>query len=116
VFEGLVRTQLKLPRGKGAKPVAIDGFVPDLPVGKRFGVTDIKNVKSISQSPQTRAFAKYAKKNNLPFNLIIGPRTRTISGPLLDQIRKRSGVVLQFNPTTNIFKNVKIGATGRWSR
>src|SRR5690606_16688397 len=44
-FERAAREFMGAPLGKGSKPVSIEGFVPDLPVGKEFGVTDIKNVQ-----------------------------------------------------------------------
>ena len=46
--------------------------MPDLPVGDKFGVSDVKNVKDLSNSDQLRAFEKYAEDRNLTFNIYIG--------------------------------------------
>lgn len=86
-FEQEVRTVLKAPLGPGSKPKSIDGFIPDLPVGQKYGVTDVKNVVNLNNSDQLRSFSKHALENDLPFNSIIGPRTQSISEPLLDSIR-----------------------------
>lgn len=116
VFEKAVRTELGAPLGAGSKPLSIGGFVPDLPVGSTYGVTDIKNVVNLNNSDQLRAFSQHALDNNLPFNSIIGPRTESISEPLLDSIRKTGGNVIHYNPATNEFKNIDIGRSGPWRK
>ena len=75
-FEREVRETLRVPIGSGSRPVTTkEGFVPDLPVGKKFGVTDIKNVGSLSDSEQLTAFHGLAEERGLPFSLIVGPKT-----------------------------------------
>lgn len=115
-FEQEVRAELKAPLGPGSKPESIDGFIPDLPVGKKYGVTDVKNVVDLSNSPQLRSFHKHALENELPFNSIIGPRTRSISEPLLDNIRQTGGKVIRYDPVTRQFKNIDIGSSGPWKK
>jgi len=95
-FEQAVRTRLDAPLGRGSKPLSIEGFIPDLPVGDTYGVTDVKNWIDLANSDQLRAFHQYAIDNGLPFNLVIGPRTETISEPLLDNVRQTGGRVTLF--------------------
>jgi len=115
-FEQAVREQLGTPLGVGSKPVSIEGYVPDLPVTDEFGVTDIKNVVELSNSDQLRAFHRYAAEHNMPFNLIIGPRTETISEPLLNNIRETGGRVVMFDPATEELTEINIGRSGPWRR
>ena len=115
-FEQEVRQNLGAPLGRGSKPVSIDGYIPDLPVGKEFGVTDVKNWVEVTNNDQLRAFHKYAAENDMPFNLIVGPRTQTISEPLLDNIRQTGGGVIEYNPTTREFNPIDIGDKGPWKR
>ncbi|QYF93485.1 PAAR domain-containing protein [Massilia sp. PAMC28688] len=115
-FEQSVRADLGAPLGAGSKPTSIEGFVPDLPVGPKYGVTDVKNVVDLSNSPQLRAFHRYAVENNLPFNSIIGPRTQTISEPLLNNIRQTGGRVMRYDPVTRQFTTIDIGTSGPWKK
>jgi len=50
-----------------------------------------------------------------PF-LAIGPRTQTVSEPLLNNIRNTGGSVLQNDPGTRQFTPVDIGRSGSWKR
>lgn len=115
-FEKNVRESLHVPIGKGSKPISINGYVPDLPVGGKFGVTDVKNVQDLSNSPQLKAFYNYAVDNEMKFNLIVGPKTRSISEPLLDNIRNTNGTVRIFDPATEKLLPVDIGTSGHWRR
>lgn len=115
-FEQAARARLGTPLGAGSKPVSIEGYVPDLPVGSQYGVTDIKNWMDLTNSDQLRAFHGYAVANNLPFNIIISPRTLTISEPVLDNIRSTGGSVIQYDPATNELTPVDIGKSGSWTR
>jgi len=113
-FEKDVRETLNLPLGKGSKPISIDGYIPDLPVGGKFGVTDVKNVQNLSNSGQLKSFYNYAVDNKLDFNLIIGPNTKSISEPLLDNIRNTNGTVKLYDPVTGKFTPIDIGNSGFW--
>lgn len=120
-FEQQARKAMLAPLGKGSKPVQITGsdgktYVPDLPVGDEYGVTDVKNGKHLSNDPQLKAFGEYAKANKLPFNLVISPKTESMSEPLLANVRESGGTVTQFDPATKAFSEVPIGETGYWQR
>lgn len=51
-LEQTVREKLNTPLGGGSKPLTIEGFTLDLLVGGKFGVTDVKRVKVLSNSEQ----------------------------------------------------------------
>lgn len=42
----------------------------------------------------------------MPFNLIISPRTQTISEPLRRAIESTGGSIFEFNPATEMFKEI----------
>ncbi len=116
-FEREVRETLSAPIGAGSRPVATkEGFVPDLPVGRKYGVTDIKNVATLNDSDQLTAFHGLAKERDLPFNLIVGPKTTHISGPLLDKVRGTGGQVRCYDPASKSFTQLDIGSSGYWSK
>lgn len=116
-FEREVRETLRVPVGKGSRPITTkEGFVPDLPVGKKYGVTDIKNVATLNDSDQLTAFHDLANERGLPFNLIVGPNTTHISGPLLDRVRASGGHVNCYDPATKNLKPLDIGKVGYWRK
>ncbi|HEX8324048.1 MAG TPA: RHS repeat-associated core domain-containing protein, partial [Tepidisphaeraceae bacterium] len=83
--------------------------VPDLPVGVSRGLTDIKDVINITNTPQIQGFASVARQqNNLPFNLIISPRTQSISGTVVEAINRSNGNVFQFNDATGAWSTVDL--------
>ena len=87
-----------------------------MPVGPRFGVTDVKNWVNLNNSDQLQSFYEYAKNNDMPFNVIVSPRTESISAPLLDNIRATGGSVIQYDPATNELTPIDIGKSGPWTR
>jgi hypothetical protein len=115
-FERQVREALGAPLGVGSKPSNLDGYIPDLPAGLRYGVTDIKDWTRLDVDDQLRSFFQHASSNDLPFNLIISPRTMHISEPLLEMVRETNGRVFQFDPITRTFSNISIGLKGLWKR
>jgi len=115
-FERAVRVELGAPIGKGSKPITINGYVPDLPVGGDWGVTDIKNVEYLTNSDQLKAFYGYAKDNDLPFNVIISPKTQSVSAPVLDQIRLTNGNLFEYNLNNQTLNTLDIGAESFWKR
>lgn len=115
-FEQTVRMELKVPLGKGSKPVKIGGHIPDMPVGKKWGVTDIKDVEYLTNTDQLKAFHNYAKENNMPFNLIVSPKTNQVSAPVLDQIRSTNGRLYEYDVTNQVLKTIDIGKDGLWKR
>jgi filamentous hemagglutinin len=106
LFEDAVRDALRT--GRGGDLVSPKGVTtrPDLPVGQRFGVTDVKDVESLSQTKQLRAMADSADAANSPFNLIISSNTQTISVPLQQRISRFGGRIFEFDPATGTFKDV----------
>jgi hypothetical protein len=114
-FEATVREYLG-SLGKGSKPSNIGGFIPDLPVNSQFGVMDIKNVEYLTNSDQLRAFYNHAIDNELPFNLIISPKTNSISSSVLEQIRTTNGSLFEFNANARTLSPVNIGTEGFWRR
>ena len=94
-YETSVRETLGLKVGPGSKPDVIDGYIPDFPVGNQWGVMDVKNVKDIASSPQLDAFYQHAKEKGLPFNIVIGPNTETMSAPLIGKILETGGQVFK---------------------
>ncbi|MGH2272881.1 RHS repeat-associated core domain-containing protein, partial [Anaerohalosphaeraceae bacterium U12dextr] len=104
-FEDAVRSSLRTTKGQSV--VTSYGTVkPDFPVGNLYGVTDAKNVIKLSQSSQTRGFEEIARTQNMPFNLIISPRTETVSEPLKAAIYRTGGAIFEFNPTSGTFNNI----------
>jgi hypothetical protein len=91
--------------------------VPDLPVGPQYGVTEIKSSVSVTNTPQLQSEASVAKENdNLPFNLIISPDTKSISGPVIRAIDNSDGSVFQFDPNTRTFITIDLPDNGPWQR
>ena len=79
--------------------------IPDLPVTQLYGVTEIKDVKNISITKQLRAQAAVAAQKGLPFNLIVSPRTESVSRPLLEAIERLGGQIFYFSADTGRFTN-----------
>lgn len=80
--------------------------IPDLPIGKRFGVTDIKDVSKASLTKQLKAQLAAALTAGEPFNLIVGVGTRSVSKPLQAAIQRTGGRIFQFDQTSRKFNNV----------
>ena len=121
IFEQQVLANLRAGPANGVlySAAASRGLVnvmPDLPVGARFGVADAKNVVSISNTRQIQGFASLAEQNDLPFSLIISPRTEYITEGVTDAIRSSEGSVFQFDPVTETWTSIDIGISGAWRR
>jgi hypothetical protein len=115
-FERAVRVELGAPVGAGSKPLKINGHVPDFPVGKERGVTDVKDVEYLTNSDQLKAFYNYAKDNELPLNIIVSPRTNSVSAPVLDQIRLTNGNLFEYNLNSQSLNVIDVGSDGLWKR
>ena len=85
-----------VPLGDGTRVTT----VPDLWGRNVGGVLEAKNVQKLSLSNQLRAQIKLARENNQPFNLVVSPRTRTVSEPLRDAVKKTRGHIYVYNPAT----------------
>ncbi|NOT28009.1 MAG: hypothetical protein HOP16_18145 [Acidobacteria bacterium] len=72
--------------------------IPDLPMGSRFGVTDIKNVKNISLTKQLQAQAAAAQTGGYTFNLVVSTRTQHVSRRLLTEIEQSGGTISIYDP------------------
>ncbi len=90
--------------------------IPDLWGKNVGGVLEAKNVINISNSDQFRAQLVHAMDNDLPFNLIVSPRTQHITEPLLKEIDRvntnykivtghTAGGVYRFDPATGDLTN-----------
>jgi hypothetical protein len=90
--------------------------IPDLPVGKRFGVADAKDVRQLTGSRQLRTQIAIAEAEGLPFSLFISRRTRTVSTSLRDAVRRTNGRILEFEPESRTFRDVVFGNRSRVSR
>jgi len=107
-FQRAVQVSLRAPAGTD-KFFSIEtriATIPDLPIGSRFGVTDVKNVVALSRDSQLRTQIDAALTARLPFNLIISPRTETVSLPLQQAIRQTGGRVFEFDASTQAFRSV----------
>ena len=85
--------------------------IPDLPVGKLFGVTDIKHVSQLSLSKQLTAQLAAAKSGDLPFNLIVSSKTVSISKNLQREISATGGRIFVFDPEKKVFRDAVIEGT-----
>jgi RHS repeat-associated protein len=77
--------------------------IPDLPIGKFFGVTEIKNVQDLSFSKQLQAQFAAAQTAGLPFNLIVSTRTKHISARLRDIIESTKGKIYIYDEKAKKF-------------
>jgi hypothetical protein len=89
--------------------------VPDL-FDERFGVTDIKDELYLTRSRQLRAQVQLAIDSGTTFNLIISPRTQSISKPLLTDIYRSGGSIFEFDPKTGSFSDIEVVNGERFKR
>ncbi|WP_410478221.1 putative toxin [Pseudomonas syringae group sp. J309-1] len=76
-------------------------MTPVSPSGKNVGgLLEIKDVLKLSLTKKFQAQVKIALESGQPLNLVVSPRTQTISGPLTRQIRRTSGDIFRYNPAT----------------
>jgi YD repeat-containing protein len=90
--------------------------VPDLPVGPQYGVTEIKSSANVVDTPQIRAEASVARQNKVPFNIVIGPDTQSISGTVIKRVEDANGVMLKFDDATNTWTFLNPPESGPWRR
>ncbi len=87
-----------LPSGKQVTTI------PDLWGRNTGGIMEVKNVQTLSNSNQLRAQLQYAEMTGTPFNLVVSPRTQSISNPLRARIdavtRKVGGGIYRYDPST----------------
>lgn len=75
-------------------------------------------MKNLSVSDQLRAQAVLAKTEGFPYELIVSPRTKTVSRPLQELVEDlpKGSAIKQFNPRTGktetvTFKKNKVEST-----
>jgi RHS repeat-associated protein len=103
-FEEQVRTALNQSKNNqtlyGNSPNR--GTVPDFKGA--VGITDAKNVVNLTDSIQLRIQYQWAVNNDQAFNLIVSPRTESISRTVVQNVRATGGTIRVFNPSTGTFR------------
>jgi hypothetical protein len=87
---------------KNTTPYTVDGLgtsIPDL-VDESGNITEIKNVVNLSFTRQLQIQAQSAEGS---FNLIVSPRTQSISTPLFNAVQESGGTIQVFDPATRTF-------------
>ena len=74
--------------------------IPDLWGKNVGGLLEVKNVQKLSMSNQLRAQIKVAIDTGQPLNLVVSPKTSSISGRLIRQVRSTGGDIYRYNPAT----------------
>ncbi|MDE3811266.1 hypothetical protein I7I49_13385 [Sinorhizobium meliloti] len=78
--------------------------IPDLWDKSTGGILEAKNVQKLTNSNQLRAQLEHAERTGTPFNLVVSPRTESISEPLRARIdavtRKVGGGIYRYDPAT----------------
>jgi filamentous hemagglutinin len=92
-----------LGAAKNTSKVVVEGLGKSIPDIIRGSITEIKSGERISNTRQLRIQAAEAARRGVPLNLIVGPETKSVSGPLQDAIKESGGRVLVYNPTTGAF-------------
>ncbi|MGU3400492.1 hemagglutinin repeat-containing protein [Brucellaceae bacterium D45D] len=75
--------------------------IPDLWQSSVGGLLEAKNVQNLSMSNQLRAQIQVATETGQPLNLVVSPRTQSVSGPLVSGVRSTGGNVYVYNPATD---------------
>jgi len=75
--------------------------IPDLWGKSVGGLLEAKNVLNLSRSPQLRAQVRIAEESGEPLNLVVSPRTLSVSVPLVRDVRATGGDVFVYNPATD---------------
>jgi RHS repeat-associated protein len=99
-FEQAVINALGLT--KNTVSLSVDGLgtsIPDL-IDEFGNITEIKSGMNLSFTNQLQIQAQGAEGS---FNLIVGPNTQYISGPLQNAVNASGGTIQVFNPATGAF-------------
>jgi RHS repeat-associated protein len=81
--------------------VNLGGAIPD--IVDMAGMTEIKDALYVTNTPQLRTEAARAVSDGVPFNLIVSPRTQSISAAVQQAVDLTNGVILVYDPTTGVF-------------
>lgn len=76
--------------------------IPDMWGRNVGGLLEAKNVIDLSRAPQLRGQVQIALDTGQPLNLVVSPRTVTISNPLLADVRATGGNVFVYDPVTDL--------------
>jgi hypothetical protein len=104
-FENEVREALGTGRGKEVQSPSGVTTRPDVDWGE--SVTEVKDYINLNFEENLPAQADAAEAAGVPFNVIISPRTQTVSIPLQQRVRELGGRILQFDPATKTFSSVR---------
>jgi hypothetical protein len=74
---------------------------------RQYDVTEIKDEKNISYSSQLQIQNDYARNAGKTHNLIIGPKTQSVSKQLQQEIRRTGGIIVKYDPGKRAFTKVK---------
>ena len=88
IDENTLRITVTLPDGK---PVTV---IPDT-LGRT--IIEVKDVKNLSNSDQFRGYLQASIQQEKPIELIVSPKTESISQPLKDLIRRTNGSIRVFD-------------------
>lgn len=86
---------------KNTTPLTVPGLGTSIPdVMPESDVTEIKNVLNLLYTNQLKIQVQRADSS---FNLIVSPRTQSISQPLQDAVRTSGGNIQIYDPVTGEF-------------
>jgi hypothetical protein len=74
--------------------------------GRPVGLVETKDVISLATTDQFRAQLQYATVNNIPYSLVVSPSNQVISQPLWEEILAAGGKIYQFDPATQVIKQI----------
>ena len=82
--------------------------IPDLWDAKKVGgMLEAKDVLKLSRTRQLDGQIALALEHKQPFNLVVSPRTQSVSGPLRRAVRETGGTVYVYNPATDALTEFK---------
>ncbi len=109
-FQNAFNEATGLPKNTTAVPVPMpDGSTVKTifdNAGRPVGLVELKDVITLNGSEQLRAQLQYATINNIPYSLVVSPSNKVISQPLWEEILEAGGKVYQFDPTTQVIKQI----------
>lgn len=74
--------------------------IPDLWGKNVGGLLEVKDVQKLSMRNQLRGQIKVANDTDQPLNLVVSPRTHSVSKELMFQVRETGGDIYRYNPAT----------------
>jgi len=75
--------------------------IPDLWGKSVGGILEVKNVQNLTMSNQLRGQIQKAEELRQPLNLVVSPRTQTVSRELIGGVERTGGKVYVYHPATN---------------